>query len=143
MFNLLLAIVLLPSFAAADESINILGTWQGVTNAAVMGVDKHYTTIHAEEIRFVNVKMELVFDRQEGQNFSGYNLTNNHKEPVIGAFRSNMKSGVLVDSNGTTIFDMVGNNKMDVCYAHVMSHGEASAVASCAEFERQSMQPED
>jgi len=143
MFNLLLVMVLLPSFAAADESINIIGTWQGVTNAAVMGVDKHYTTINAENIRFVNVKMELVFDRQQGQNFSGYNLTNNHKEPVIGAFRSNMKSGVLVDSNGTTNFDMVGNNKMDVCYAHVMSHGEASAVASCAEFERQSIQPED
>ena len=66
MFNLLLVMVLLPSFAAADESINIIGTWQGVTNAAVMGVDKHYTTINAENIRFVNVKMlTLSMDKLE------------------------------------------------------------------------------
>lgn len=141
MLNLLLVMLLLPSLSAADDSTNMIGTWQGVTNAAVMGVDKHHTASDAEEIRFVKVKMNLVFDRQEGQNFSGYNLTDNHKELVIGALRSNMKSGVLVDSNGTTTFDMVGKNKMDVCYAHVMSHGEVSAVASCAEFERQSIRP--
>ena len=93
---------------------------------------------NAEEVKFTNTKFTFIIDKQQGRNFSGYRFSNNgHEDRFVGALRSDMKSGVISDSDGTREFQMVGKDLMDSCYTHTVSANGRSTVAECNELKRQ------
>jgi hypothetical protein len=124
--------------AFANDELNLIGTWAGVANVAVLGVNPHHETTDATEVRFVHTKFTFIIDKQQGRNFSGYRFSNNgHEDRFVGALRADMKSGVISDSDGTREFQMVGNDLMDSCYTHTISANGRSTVAECNELKRQ------
>jgi hypothetical protein len=65
---------LLASFAVttaiAQQVPNLVGTWVGETNDALIGAGRHYPGGKAGEIRFVKEKVTYKFDRQEKMVFT-------------------------------------------------------------------------
>lgn len=138
----LLAFSLLTCFlsiqADAADTINMTGTWVGIANVAVLGVNPHHKTTDPKEMRFVKTEFTFVIDKQQGQNFSGYSFSKNGaKDNFVGALRSDMKSGVMSDSDGVSAFQMIGKYLMDSCYTHTISSHGKSTVAACNELKRQ------
>ena len=109
-----------------------------MANVAVLGVNPHHETTNAEEVRFAKTKFTFIIDKQQGHTFSGYRFSNNgHEDRFVGALRSDMKSGVISDSDGTREFQMVGKDLMDSCYTHTISANGRSTVAECNELKPQ------
>jgi hypothetical protein len=134
----LLCMLSISMLAFSANATNIVGTWVGVANVAVLGANPHHNTKDPEEVRFVKTEFTFVIDKQEGQNFSGYRFSKNgFKDNFVGAFRSNMKSGVISDSDGARAFEMVGDDMIDSCYTHTVSSNGKSTVAECNEWKRQ------
>jgi len=121
----------------ADRSSSLLGTWVGKSNTAVIGDAKHHTKANGSEIRFVSTEFKLVIDKEQGRNFSGYLISNSDKEPIAGAFMSDMINGVFVDSDGSVIFKRTGQDRLEGCYVHTPSATTNSSLASCTDFQRQ------
>jgi hypothetical protein len=116
----------------------MVGTWVGVANVAVLGVNPHHNATTPKEVRFAKTEFTFVIDKQSGQNFSGYRFSKNGlRDEFVGALRSNMKSGVISDSDGTREFQMMGKDLMDSCYTHTISANGTSTVAECNELKRQ------
>jgi hypothetical protein len=137
-FALLLCTLLATSSAFAADKLNVIGTWVGVANVAVLGVNPHHKTTDPQETRFVKTEFTFIIDKQQGQNFSGYRFSKNGaKDNFVGAFRSDMKSGVISDSDGARAFQMVSKDLMDSCYTHTVSSNGKSTVAECNELKRQ------
>ncbi len=125
-----------PAFSA--DTTSMIGTWVGVANVAVLGVNPHHNTKDPQEVRFTKTEFTFIIDKQQGQNFSGYRFSKNGaKDTFVGALRSDMKSGVMSDSDGARAFQMIGNNLMDSCYTHTISANGKSTVAECNELKRQ------
>jgi len=128
----------LSTQAYAADAINMTGTWVGVANAAVLGANPNHNTKDANETRFVKTEFTFIIDKQQGQNFSGYRSSKNGaRDNFVGAMRSDMKSGVMSDSDGTRTFQMLGKDLMDSCYTHTMSSNGKNTVAACYELKRQ------
>jgi len=126
------------STAFSADSINMIGTWVGVANVAVLGVNTHHNTTNTQEVRFARTEFTFIIDKQQGQNFSGYRFSKNGgHDNFVGALRSDMKSGVMTDSDGHRSFQMVSKDLMDSCYTHTISSNGKSTVAECNELKRQ------
>ena len=135
-FTLVLFLGLAPfAVHAAKPAPDVLGSWTGLSNSAVIGTGQHHPEGNENEIRFRRVEFTLTIDRQEGRIFSGMLITASHKEPVVGAFAADLKSGVLADMDGQMSFRMVGKNRMDMCYTHT-GVTNTSRVAACNELMR-------
>jgi hypothetical protein len=50
---ILFATIGLSISAVTAQATNVVGTWVGVTHAAILGVDPHHNTKDPNEIRFV------------------------------------------------------------------------------------------
>jgi len=128
----------LSGAAYATDTQNMVGTWVGVANVAVLGVNPHHNATDPKEVRFAKTQFTFVIDQQSGQNFSGYRFSKTGlRDEFVGALRSDMKSGVISDSDGTREFQMVGKDLMDSCYTHTVSASGSSTVAECNELKRQ------
>ena len=68
----LLCMLSIPMLAFSANATNIVGTWVGVANVAVLGANPHHNTKDPEEVRFVKTELTFVIDKQKGQNCSGY-----------------------------------------------------------------------
>lgn len=135
---------LTSTLAMAQGSSNMLGTWKGISNSAVMGSGLFHPTEAGKEkaTRFRNVAYVLVIDKEEGRNFVGsIGATNEkhptdvkHKEVVVGAYAKDMKSGVMINETGTFTFKLADAKNLEVCYTQVSSKPK---VASCFEMVKQ------
>ena len=124
--------------ATPAHAVDMVGTWVGVASVAVIGPNPHHDTTEVDEVRFANTEFTFIIDKQQGRNFSGYRFSKNgFKDNFVGAFRANMKSGVIADSDGTRTFDMVGDDLIDSCYTHTVAANGKSTVAECNELRRQ------
>ena len=89
---------------AAKTAPDVLGTWVGMSNSAIIGAGQHHPDGSDGEIRFRRVEFTLKIDRQEGRNFSGLFSTASHKEPVVGAFAADVANlSRIVTLNNITI----------------------------------------
>ena len=134
----LLCIVSISMLTLTANATNVVGTWIGISNVAVIGANPHHNTKNAHEVNFAKTTFTFVIEQQQGQNFSGYRFSmNGFKDQFVGAFRSDMKSGVISDSDGMRSFQMVGDDLMDSCYPHTLASNGTSTVAECNELKRQ------
>lgn len=140
---LLLMVNLTPSFADTQtQAMSLIGTWNGTSNSAVYGWGLFHPTEAGKEkaVRFRKVNYQIIIDRQEGRNFSGrvQAVGSNHKEVLLGSFAKNLKSGVMVNENGTFTFNINDDSEMEICFTQVKPHAVVTPrVASCFELKRQ------
>lgn len=140
---LLVLLVSITSCAAmAQTAPNVIGEWKGVSNSAVFGFGMFHPTERGKEksVRYRNVEYVLSIDRQEGRNFSGFiqNISKKRREVVLGAFAKDLKSGVMVNENGTFHFTIFDDKEIDICYTQVVPHAATTPrVASCFEMTKQ------
>lgn len=112
---------LLPVLVFAQNAPNMIGTWTGTFNAAVMGVAAHHIVPNKKdkEIHFNKVPFTLIIDRQEGVNFSGSLVSKNHKEVMLGAIALDLQGGVMVDDDGTHTFKIIDPTTIQNCYVQM------------------------
>ena len=131
----ILAITPLAALAQSAAPPDLLGTWVGVSNSAVIAGGNHHPGGTEDSVRFRHVEFKLVIDKQEGRNFSGKSTSSAYAEPFVGALRADLKRGVMADTDGTYDFSLISNSRMELCYAQPRTNG-ASIVAACIEYER-------
>jgi hypothetical protein len=125
--------------AMAQQAPNVIGTWVGETNDAVIGVGSHYPGGKANEIRFLKEKVSYTFDRQENRVFSGIFIIQGRNIPIVGSFAGDLMSGAMADKDGVYSFKMVDGNKMSLCFATASvnpSNKASGPVADCHEVVR-------
>lgn len=94
----LAAIMSLTAITNAETSISIVGTWKGKATAVHIGSNP-YRIAQGKEPNFPPNEIEFtyMFNRQEGNRFSGESSNGKFSETLIGAFKAGNKEGVILD----------------------------------------------
>ena len=134
---------LLASFAVttafAQQVPNLIGTWVGETNDALIGAGRHYPGGKAGEIRFVKEKVTYKFDRQEKRSFSGIVTIAGINIPIVGSMAGDLMSGAMADKDGVYSFKMMDANKITLCFASASvnpANKASGPVADCHDVVR-------
>ena len=134
---------LLASFAVttafAQQVPNLIGTWVGETNDALIGAGRHYPGGKAGEIRFVKEKVTYKFDRQEKRSFSGIVTIAGVNIPIVGSIAGDLMSGAMADKDGVYSFKMMDANKITLCFASASvnpANKASGPVADCHDVVR-------
>jgi len=134
---------LLASFAVttafAQQVPNLIGTWVGETNDALIGAGRHYPGGKAGEIRFVKEKVTYKFDRQEKRSFSGIVTIAGINIPIVGSIAGDLMSGAMADKDGVYSFKMMDANKITLCFASASvnpANKASGPVADCHDVVR-------
>ena len=134
---------LLASFAFttafAQQVPNLVGTWVGETNDALIGAGRHYPGGKAGEIRFVKEKVTYKFDRQEKRSFSGIVTIAGINIPIVGSLAGDLMSGAMADKDGVYSFKMMDANKITLCFASASvnpANKASGPVADCHDVVR-------
>ena len=135
--SLLVACAFTPAFA--QQVPNVIGTWAGETNDAVIGAGRHYPGGKAGEIRFVKEKVTYKFDRQEKRAFSGIVTIAGINIPIVGSIAGDLMSGAMADKDGVYSFKMMDANKITLCFASAAvnpANKASGPVADCHDVVR-------
>jgi len=125
--------------AWAQQAPNLIGTWVGETNDAVIGGGTHYPNGKAGEIRFLKSVVTYKFDQQKNRAFSGTFSIAGHTVPIVGSMSSDLASGAMADPDGTYSFKVLNPNQLAVCFATTTTapkNKDAGPVADCHEVTR-------
>lgn len=139
-YLLLILSVLISTSALSQPSNAILGTWKGTSNAAIIGSGTHYSNNNHEKVDVVFRKVDFIIliDKVDGRNFSGTASSKSYTELIAGAFKKDLKNGVLVSENGSTTFELTSPNTLEICYTQVTPKFIALPnIASCSEYQKQ------
>ena len=122
------------------QAPNVIGTWVGQTNDAVIGGGSHYPNGEAGEVRFLGITVTYKFDKQSNRAFAGTFTIAGHTVQIVGSFSRDLVSGTMADKDGTYTFKMSSPNEMSVCFASTTTDRydkSAGPVADCHEITRQ------
>jgi hypothetical protein len=122
------------------QAPNLIGTWVGQTNDAVIGGGSHYPDGREGEVRFLSSIVTYKFDKQSNRTFAGVFTIAGHTVQIVGSFSGDLVNGTMADKDGTYTFKMLGQNQMSVFFASTStdpSNKEAGPVADCHEITRQ------
>ena len=122
------------------QAPNLIGTWAGQTNDAVIGGGSHYPNGNEGEVRFLGLKVTYQFNKQSNRAFAGVFIIEGHTVQIVGSFSSDLVSGTMADKDGTYTFKMVSPNVMSVGFASTTTDRydqSAGPVADCHEVTRQ------
>jgi hypothetical protein len=125
--------------AMAQQAPNLIGTWVGETNDAVIGAGHIYPGGKAGEIRFLKEKISYKVDRQEGRAFSGAATIKGSSIVFVGSLSSDLSSGAIASKQGTTSFKIIDPNKIALCFTTTTidpANKNAGPVADCHEISR-------
>ena len=118
---------------------NVIGTWVGKTNDAVIGGGNHYPNGEKGEVRFMGLEVTYQFDKQSNRAFSGEFTISGHTVQIVGSFNSDLVSGTMADKDGTYTFKMTGPDIMSVSFASTTTdryNRSAGPVADCHDIIR-------
>ena len=125
--------------AFAQQAPNLIGTWNGETNDAVIGEGRIYPGGTSGQIRFLKEKISYKIDKQEGRAFSGAATIKGSSIPFVGSLSGDLVSGALATTQGTTSFKIVDPNKIALCFVTTTinpANKNAGPVADCHEITR-------
>ena len=137
--SLLLGALLICQSSWAQQVPNLIGTWVGETNDAVIGAGTHYPSGKAGEIRFLKSVVTYKFDQQKNRAFSGTFTIAGHTVPIVGSMSADMVGGAMADQDGTYSFKVLNPNQLAVCFATTTTapkNKDAGPVADCHEVTR-------
>ena len=136
---ILLATLSFSVSAFAQQAPNLIGTWNGETNDAVIGEGRIYPGGTSGQIRFLKEKISYKIDKQEGRAFSGAATIKGSSIPFVGSLSGDLVSGALATTQGTTSFKIVDPNKIALCFVTTTinpANKNAGPVADCHEISR-------
>jgi hypothetical protein len=139
LLTILLATLGFSISAFAQQAPNLIGSWNGETNDAVMGEGRIYPGGTAGQIRFLKEKITYKIDKQEGRAFSGAATIKGSSIPFVGSLSGDFTSGALATTQGTTSFKIVDPNKIALCFVTTTinpANKNAGPVADCHEITR-------
>jgi len=122
------------------QAPNVIGTWVGKTNDAVIGGGSHYPDGEPGEVRFLGITVTYQFDKQSNRAFAGTFTIEGHTVQIVGSFSGDLVSGTMADKDGTYTFKMTSPNVMAVNFASTTTDRydqSAGPVADCHEITRQ------
>ncbi|QKM60066.1 hypothetical protein DN92_02885 [Polynucleobacter arcticus] len=122
------------------QAPNVIGTWIGKTNDAVIGGGSHYPNGEKGEVRFLGLTVTYQFDKQSNRAFAGTFTIEGHTVQIVGSFSRDLMSGTMADKDGIYTFKMSGPNEMSVCFASTTTDRydkSAGPVADCHDITRQ------
>ncbi len=125
--------------AMAQQAPNLIGTWVGETNDAVIGAGHIYPGGKAGEIRFLKEKVSYKVDKQEGRAFSGAVTIKGSTFIFVGSLSGDLSSGAISNKGGTTAFKIIDPNKIALCFVTTTidpANKNAGPVADCHEISR-------
>jgi hypothetical protein len=125
--------------AFAQQAPNLIGTWNGETNDAVIGEGRIYPGGKAGQIRFLKEKVSYKVDKQEGRAFSGVISIKGSSITMVGSLSGDFTNGVIATKEGTTTFKIVDPNKIALCFSTTTidpANKNAGPVADCHEISR-------
>ena len=128
---LLILFFSLTGLVRSDETVpSMVGVWKGVGVGPMSGSDLHTRDHEDTGVRVNEISVTYTIEKQEGRHFTGTKTTPLHKETVLGSLRPNLRSGIMVDDDGYISFDIVDDNRIDLCYAHT-GPNLTSKIAHC------------
>jgi len=136
--TLLLSIGFMAS-VFAQPIPNLIGTWVGETNDAVIGGGSHYPNGKSGEIRFLKSSVTYKFDQQKNRAFSGTFTIAGQTVPIVGSLSADLTSGAMADQDGTYSFRILNSNQLAVCFATTTTapkNKDAGPVADCHDIIR-------
>ena len=105
------------SKVSADEFPNMVGTWEGTSEALIFGNALYYKDNPSEGItRQSSAHFVINLTHQEGRLFWGTMTSSRITEQWIGAFWNDGASFKAVDSDGQVVGRMIDKNTMEVIY---------------------------
>ncbi len=139
-FSLFVLIVTLSmasgSVVAEEQWPDLLGTWEGHTEAIASGNTTHAGTGAANTPRLVDTKFIIHINHQVGKSFSGTiesEHTHGQKIHFVGTFTDGQHTAKVVDKDGVHEFHLIGKNEFKFCYTQSSSDGHA---VGCGSFHR-------
>ena len=139
LLTVLLATLSFSMTAFAQQAPNLIGTWNGETNDAVIGEGRIYPGGTSGQVRFLKEKISYKIDKQEGRAFSGAATIKSSTIPFVGSLSGDLASGALATTQGTTSFKIVDPNKIALCFVTTTinpANKNAGPVADCHEITR-------
>lgn len=137
MFAILCTVLIGSSAALAEEQWpNLLGTWDGQTEAIAIGNTTHHGSGSSEAPRMVDTRFVIHINHQVGRRFSGTiesTHTQGQRMSFVGTFTDDQHNATIVDGDGTQQFRLISENEFNLCYTHSTSDGHA---AGCGSFHR-------
>jgi hypothetical protein len=120
--------------AAAQETFpNLLGTWQGNSEAIVLSGGNTHHPGSSSEPRMSSVPFTLVVEKQDGRRIFGTFSSARHKETVIAVISRN-GAIYMVDDDGYSVGTLLSPTRLELCY---MKRAPDGRVASCTEMTKQ------
>ncbi len=119
-----LSLALTSSMVSAQTIPNMIGTWAGSGNIAVYGSGLHHPAddedsidnrIMSGGVRFRHAEYEFVIDQQEGHMFAGTGISAHAKSQQVGTLGEDLKSGVMVNTDGAHLTFQLDGNVMNAC----------------------------
>ena len=125
--------------AFAQQAPNLVGTWNGETNDAVIGEGRIYPGGNPGQVRFLKEKVSYKVDKQEGRAFSGMISIKGSNIPMVGSLSGDFTNGAIATKQGTTSFKILDPNKIALCFSTTTvdpANKNAGPVADCHEVSR-------
>ena len=125
--------------AFAQQAPNLIGTWNGETNDAVIGEGRIYPGGTVGQVRFLKEKVIYKVDKQEGRAFSGMISVKGSNIPMVGSLSGDFMSGAIATKQGTSTFKILDPNKIALCFSTTTidpANKNAGPVADCHEISR-------
>jgi hypothetical protein len=125
--------------AFAQQAPNLVGTWNGETNDAVIGEGRIYPGGSPGQVRFLKEKISYKVEKQEGRAFSGVISMKGSNIPMVGSLSGDLMNGAIATKQGTTSFKILDPNKIALCFTTTTidpANKNAGPVADCHEISR-------
>lgn len=125
--------------AFAQQAPNLIGTWNGEANDAVIGEGRIYPGGTAGQVRFLKERLSYKVDKQEGRAFSGVISIKGSNIPMVGSLAGDFMSGAIATKQGTTSFRILDPNKIALCFSTTTvdpANKSAGPAADCHEVFR-------
>ena len=137
LFALFLSLTLSSGSALAEQQWpDLLGTWEGHTEAIASGNTTHAGSGAAETPRLVDTKFIIHVNHQTGKSFSGTiesEGSHGQKSHFVGTFTDGQHTAKVVDKSGVHEFHLIGKNEFKFCYTESGRDGQA---IGCGSFHR-------
>jgi hypothetical protein len=129
----IVASILFAGAASAQDYPDLKGTWAGTADVVSARPDASSVLGDgAPEVKFAEVPVEVVIDRQEGRRFTGTVNGKGWSKLFIGVFATD-DTILWAEHNGTVQARLVGGDTLDYCY---LEADDLRQMAACAQLKR-------
>jgi hypothetical protein len=125
------------SGAIAQQSYpDLKGKWIGPGQSVTLGKTDQWPNTDESDPVFREGSWTVIIDRQEGNRFIGSQgmTEGNRRDRLLGVIRSDQKSILMIDDDGTFLATLTGQDTMEMCRTEITFN---SHLVGCRQLARQ------